>query len=206
MTSGFFIPDLTLGVAASRALIEDSDIYHDEKRCTVCHKARQEQNPAESLSPLSPKTAIPVSQRPVEDLSPDATSRPSEPPLKALSRVIQEIGDEITHLKLQVHETERELAAHDPATGKQRREEIESRMSRLVKALSMKADQIYSLYDVLEGHQIDHMAQTRRRVTIKSPSGDDLDDDSEGESDAEWDGFTDTGSMRIDSILRSVRA
>ena len=139
MTSGFLLPDLTLGGAAmaTAAAAQHGEPPHDPARCTVCRRIEMARHPTVPLSPLAPPTPVPASARAPADGAtgattstgaPDATARPSEAPPRALARVLQELGDEIAHLKLALGEAERALAAHDPAAGKRRRGELEARV------------------------------------------------------------------------------
>jgi hypothetical protein len=218
MTSGFLLPDLTLGGAALVGAMLHDEPPHDPARCTVCRRIELARHPTVPLSPLAPPTPVPASARALADeeatttgtagAPADPTARPSEAPPRALARVIQELGDEIAHLKLALGEAERALAAHDPAAGRRRRGELEARVVQLVRALGVRGDQIYALFDVLEGQRAAGVggstAREKRRVTVVSPRVEAT--TATMESEAEWEGCSATGSMRIESILKSIRA
>jgi hypothetical protein len=162
MTSAFIVPDITLNVAGLRPTLSTSArkvlsnlAPHSPRQCTVCHRIVSAQNPA--AAPESPKitTPAPISTLHMQQSEVDATIRPSEPPLKALSRVIRQLADEIVHLKLELHTIERRLAAHDPAHSKRERNLLHEAIEGLNKGIQVKCDQIYSLYDVLEGHKVE---------------------------------------------------
>jgi hypothetical protein len=69
--------------------------------------------------------------------------------------VVKELEDEHAHIKLEIAVTNTMLAAHDPSLGRKKRLEMEASIQELNRRLHIKADQIYHLYDVLEG-QNDH--------------------------------------------------
>lgn len=162
MTSAFILPDITLNIAGLRPTLSKSArnvlntlAPHSPRQCTVCHRIVSAQNP--TSAPESPKisTPVPVSTLPISQGEIDTTVRPSEAPLKALSRVIRQLADEIVHLKLELHAFERRLTAHDPSRSKRERDLLHEAIDGLNKSIQVKCDQIYSLYDVLEGHKID---------------------------------------------------
>ncbi|KAF2670458.1 hypothetical protein BT63DRAFT_424401 [Microthyrium microscopicum] len=160
MTSALIIPDITLNAKGIRPTLSASArnvlsnlAPHSPRQCTVCHRIASAQHP--NSPPASPRIMTPA---PISDVlgqrgDIDSTVRPSEPPLKALSRVIRQLADEIVHAKLELHIAERSLAAHNPARSKRDRDTLHEAIEGLNKIIAVKCDQIYSLYDVLEGHK-----------------------------------------------------
>jgi len=98
---------------------------------------------------------VPVTDREIAQ-DPDMTSatiRPSQAPPLALATVIKNLSDEITHLKLQLHAYQRRYHAHDPALSKRQRVATKSKIERLTAEVEKRSDQVYALYDVLEGQK-----------------------------------------------------
>lgn len=183
MTSAFILPDITLNVpgilrptlSKSARTVISNLAPHDPKQCTVCHRIVSAEDP--KSAPPAPSFDIPVLVSTLkEDANVsqiDSTLRPSEPPLKALSRVIRQLADEIVHLKLDLHLAERRLASHDPSSSKRTRDAIHASIGMLNSSISVKCDQIYSLYDALEGHK-QEVSATAQELT---DAGMDLDND-----------------------------
>ena len=141
MTSAFILPDITLsGRAGSTAPA------HDSGNCTACPPGTKN---------IAIPTPIPVTDRP-EDIAADITSatiRPSQPPAEALATVLKQVEDEVTHLKLNLSVQQRLYSQHDPSLSKRRRVEVKELMDQLTFQIEKRSDQIYALYDVLEGQK-----------------------------------------------------
>ncbi|KKY13544.1 hypothetical protein UCDDS831_g08911 [Diplodia seriata] len=140
MTSAFIIPDITVNARATE--------QHDDANCTLCRKASCS---GEHTAPVEIPDAVPVSERMPDDI--DATMRPSQPAPLALATVIKELQDELTHLNLQKAAYDSLLHSHDPSLSKRKRKTVEAKISDLLQAISAKSDQIYALYDVVEGQK-----------------------------------------------------
>ena len=141
MTSAFILPDITLSVRESQ-----TKPAHDAGNCTACPLGAKD---------VTIPTPIPVTDRP-QDIPVDVTSatiRPSQPPPLALATVIKQLQDEIAHLKLQLGAQQQLYSKHDPALSKRRRMEVKARMDKLTADIEKRSDQVYSLYDVLEGQK-----------------------------------------------------
>jgi hypothetical protein len=151
MTSALLVPDITLEISKNRGLSKDAHATldklapHDPSKCTVCRRVLDSDVSIEIPMP------IPVSSQ--DDDNIDATIRPSESPLEALSRVIKEVEDEIAHLKLNMHFAEQRLAAHLPSGNRRERRNIYRAIASLNRDIEAKSGQLYSLYDVLEAHK-----------------------------------------------------
>lgn len=171
MTSAFILPDITLSRRQSQSqthegarpalsawakeILSSLAPSHDAKNCTICARLtsnsanKSSSNTAEiNLPPL-----IPISTRPDHICNPDATLRPTEPPTTALARVLKALYDEHAHLLLRLHAEETKLATVDPGTSKRERDAVHESIAGVNKALKMKAEQIYGLYDVVEAHK-----------------------------------------------------
>jgi hypothetical protein len=211
-TSGFIVPDITMG--AQKHTINFSKLNlpasaaHDNKSCTVCGR----QN-SQTTSPKIPRP-VPVSTRTADDA--DATMRPTQPPRDALARVLKELKDELTHLHLELAAHEALLSAHDPSLGRRERKSIQDAMTDILARIDIKSDQIYNLYDVVEGHKADDMTEQEiedtlrsitakaksnaaakgRKVVVESHHSDGESDDAE-DAELPFEGFSDTDSLPV---------
>lgn len=151
MTSAFILPDFTLPAAKLlnpkvEMISNSAATPHNPNRCTVCYRLTHPSAPGADIKIPVP---VPVSTQIEEEI--DATFRPSESPRHALYRVIKQVADEIAHLKLELHATERRLNAHDGSRGSRERQALHEQLDSINRALSNKNAQLYSLYDALEG-------------------------------------------------------
>ena len=152
MTSAFIVPDITIrdptatGTGKENAQPTDNDRHHTK---TIKQTTR------------IPKP-IPVSQQMHEISSEDdePTMRPSQPPALALATVIKGLENEIAHLKTRLTKYQQVYNSHNPALSRRKRKAVYEKIDTLLHAIDTKSDQLYSLYDVLEGQK-----QTGREMT-----------------------------------------
>lgn len=149
MTSAFIIPDITLHNQATVPTTDvgglKQNIAHDQTNCTFCPSKNAEATVDTAFVPM------PVSDREIDETN--ATIRPSQPPPVALANVLKQLQDEVAHLKLQLAALEMAYNAHDPALGRRKRKSVRQKMEALIIEVERRSDQIYSLYDVLEGQK-----------------------------------------------------
>lgn len=165
MTSAFILPDITLSraelagsnpsklpEATQRAL--DDIAQHDGKNCVVCKNSPPHDGPC-NHDAIKISKPIPVSERMPEPTSynEDATMRPSQPPALALATVLKALEDELSHLKMQLAGYQSAFNKLDASLGKKQRKALTEKVEKLIKDIDMKSDQIYALYDVLEGQK-----------------------------------------------------
>jgi len=187
MTSAFIVPDITIrtptvdaqavpNLSEENQRIIDELATHNPQNCTVCKRQNSrceqhnhEQAVKESVTITKP---VPVSERipktePYED---EPTIRPSQAPGLALATVLKSLEDEIAHLKIQLAKYQALYNGHDPALSKRKRKHVYEKMQGLTQAIDVKADQIYALYDVLEGQkQAGHdISEAQVEVTLQS--------------------------------------
>lgn len=163
MTSAFIIPDISSNpittetahpsLSASARKVLDGLCKHDCTNCTVC--ARVASFDTKNRTKVAIPKPIPVSERmpeptPYED---EPTIRPSVEPDLALATVIKELEDEIAHLKLENTRLAAEYTKHDPSLGMRQRKALKKRLDELLNEIERKSDQLYGLYDVLEGQK-----------------------------------------------------
>ena len=164
-TSGFIVPDITIrnpGEAAIKLSQSASEVFnqlaqHDGHNCSICKRVIEYGIPHEhgSATKLTVPKPTPVSDRmPLPEPDDDEpTMRPSQPPALALAMVLKELEDELKHSKIKLSEYQALYNSHDPALSKRKRKAVFDRIEKLLATIDSKADQIYSLYDVLEGQK-----------------------------------------------------
>ena len=181
MTSAFIIPDITIResapeLSAAGEKILDDLKNHDEQNCTVCHETvrpgSSHNHPGGTKSTITIPKPIPVSDRMPEptEYNEDPTIRPSQPPTLALAAVLKGLEDELAHQKIQLSQYQKLYNGHDPALSKRQRKSVHAKIEKLLKAIDVKADQIYSLYDVVEGQKQNghEITEAEVEVTLQS--------------------------------------
>jgi len=108
---------------------------------------------------------IPVSNRmpPVEE---DPTVRPAQSPAIALAVVLKGLEDELTQLRSQLSAHQVLYHQHDPSLSKRKRKAVCLAIQQLLAAIELRADQIYALYDVLEGQKASGTAMQEEEVEV----------------------------------------
>ncbi|MCJ1400305.1 hypothetical protein MMC11_003510 [Xylographa trunciseda] len=187
MTSAFIVPDITMrnpmmtcaetkNTSASAQQASNNLPKHDGQNCTVCKRVVEhgsshghEETVKETIKIPKP---IPVSTRmpeagPYEE---EPTIRPSQSPPIALATVIKGLEDELTHLKIQLSQYQMLYNQHDPALSKRKRKSVLAKIEKMTQAVDIKSDQIYALYDVLEGQKADghEISEEEVEITLQS--------------------------------------
>lgn len=164
MTSAFIIPDITIRATAPAAfeVPEPSEennamlqalAHHNGKNCTVCKPNPNQDGPHAQVVTIPKPTAVSDRSPTHPPYEEEPTVRPSQSPGLALATVIKDLEDEIAHLKIQFAKYQALYNGHDPALGKRKRKSVQEKMQNLLQAIDGKSDQIYALYDVLEGQK-----------------------------------------------------
>jgi hypothetical protein len=188
MTSALILPDITLHGTAARTQepielseaaqrVLDEVAQHKRKNCSVCKRIcndssiHHHSNSSWQDSIKIPKP-VPVSDRIPETsiCNEEPTLRPSQPPALALATVLKGLEDELSHLKMQLAVYQTAYSKHDASLGKKERKSIYRKIESLLVDIDTKSDQIYALYDVLEGQKQDghEMTQQEVEVTLQS--------------------------------------
>ncbi|KMP06650.1 hypothetical protein CIRG_06331 [Coccidioides immitis RMSCC 2394] len=184
MTSAIILPDITLHgvtskyeaikVSAAAQRVLDEVASHEKENCFVCHES-QKHNPAQesvNLPPIKVPRPIPVSERRPgpSACGNEPTLRPSQKPSIALASVLKALEDELAHLKMQLTVFQTTYAKHDPSLNKRQRKAMCPKIAILMTEIEKKSDQIYSLYDVLEGQKKhgEEMTEEEVEVTLHS--------------------------------------
>ncbi|EED16483.1 conserved hypothetical protein [Talaromyces stipitatus ATCC 10500] len=191
LTSAFILPDITLRYAEvatreparlseSAQKVLDSVAGHDGRNCTVCKRLlpdgvthnHDDDHVAIQRGTITVPKPIPVSERMPEPsfYNEEPTLRPSRPPAEALATVLKGLEDELSHLKMQLAVAQQSFSKHDASLGKRQRKSLSNKIEKLLKEIDIKADQIYALYDVLEGQKQDghEMTEKEMEITLQS--------------------------------------
>lgn len=83
----------------------------------------------------------------------EPTIRPSQPPALALASVIQGLEEELSRAKQEFAHYQDIYNQQNPTIGKRARHSLKEKIEVLFKDIDVKADYIYSLYDVVEGQK-----------------------------------------------------
>jgi molecular chaperone GrpE (heat shock protein) len=174
MTSAFIIPDITMrnpGEATMQISAKATEVFHNIgphkcDNCMICTRMLAREAADKSLK--NKKVTIPkpvaISDRNLEADDTHHTVRPSQPPPIALATVMKELEDELAHMKLQLNELQALYNQHDPAISKRKRKIIYQSIQKILADVDAKTDQIYALYDVLEGQKQSGIEMTQQEV------------------------------------------
>ena len=187
MTSAFIVPDITIrnpGVESQpvREMTKEAQVVldglakHESQNCTVCKRAISHDGHHEHSATVREAIKIPKPV-PVSDRMPksshyeeEPTIRPAQAPGLALAVVMKGLDDELAHLKIELAQYQALYNGHDPALSKRKRKSVFHQIETLLKAIEVKADQVYALYDVLEGQKQDghEISEEEVEITLQS--------------------------------------
>ena len=187
MTSAFIVPDITihnLGVSSQPLPDLTSEAQgilnglakHDCQNCTICKRAISNDENHEHgetvREAIKVPKPVPVSDRMVNFIpnEEEHTIRPAQAPGLALAVVLKGLDDELAHLKIELTRYQALYNGHDPALSKRKRKSVYQKIETLLEAIEVKADQVYALYDVLEGQKQDghEISEEEVEVTLQS--------------------------------------
>ncbi|KAK6859858.1 Spindle pole body protein ppc89 [Apiospora arundinis] len=163
---------------------------HDCSNCIVCTRIKSHAQGSTRKTTVRVEQPVPVTDRianpePVEGTAfeDQPTMRPSRDPAIALAVVIKNIKDELTHIKSKLMAKQTELNELDPSFGRRHRQQLNAEISQLSRLSEMKCEQLYQLYDVVEGQKMSgqQMSQEELEITIMSIQA----------KDDTWNGITD---------------
>ncbi|KAK8061430.1 hypothetical protein PG994_007796 [Apiospora phragmitis] len=150
---------------------------HDCSNCIVCTRIKSHTHSSTRKTTVRVEQPVPVTDRvanpePVEGTAfeDQPTMRPARDPAIALAVVIKNIKDELAHVKSKLMAKQTELNELDPSFGRRHRQQLNAEISQLSRLSEMKCEQLYQLYDVLEGQKTSgqHMSQEELEITIMS--------------------------------------
>jgi hypothetical protein len=199
MTSAYLVADIDAAkrskgkehpvLSASARQVLDGLCKHNCKNCTICLRVASFDTNGASKKIIRIQKPIPVSKRapspvPYED---EPTLRPAVAPGVALATVLKALEDEVAHLKMRQSQVQQAYAKHDASLGKREREAMKLELEGLLRKIESKSDQIYALYDVLEGQAQagQEMTQQELDITLKEIVVDELD----SEEELPWEGI-----------------
>ncbi|KAL6891902.1 hypothetical protein GGI43DRAFT_414509 [Trichoderma evansii] len=157
-----------LSINARRIL--DDLCGHNCQNCTVCSRITSHSGVISSADLAAGKKRVsiprpvPVSERGVS--GGDHTVRPAHSPGYALALVIKGLEDESQHLQLELTRLQARYNKSDKSMGRQDRQDLAEAIRVLLKRVESKNDQIYSLYDVLEGQKAAGQEMTEEEVEM----------------------------------------
>ena len=183
MTSAFILPDITiratdLNTQEVPELTKENQknlerlAQHGAETCMVCKRSvgfgKRHDHAKRAKSMIKIPKPVPVSQRVPEAASAeeDMTIRPSQPPGLALATVLKGLEDETTHLKIKLSKYQALYNGHDPSLSKRQRKAVHQKIEGLLQAIDGKSDQIYALYDVLEGQKQHGQELTEQQIEV----------------------------------------
>ncbi|KAL2808838.1 hypothetical protein BJX63DRAFT_407681 [Aspergillus granulosus] len=182
MTSAFILPDITIRHAdlsenlkdlpESTQRVLDRATQHNGKNCIVCKKSVPGGDCDHTEEAVKIPKPIPVSERMPEPsiYNEEPTLRPAQSPAVALATVLKALEDELSHLKMQLVSYQSAYNKLDASLSKRQRKSLGDKIGNLLKDIDIKADQIYALYDVLEGQRQggQEMTEQEMEVTLQS--------------------------------------
>lgn len=181
VTSAFILPDITINggsapakIPAASQKVLDSMVQHKGPNCSVCKRqehgicTHEEENSQPRKETVNIPKPTPVSSRMPETSAhgDEPTTRPSQSPALALAKVLKELDDELAHLKMQLALYQNALNKHDASLGRRQRKKILEKIESLLAEVDTKSDQIYALYDVLEGQKQGGQELTEHEVEM----------------------------------------
>ncbi|RBQ67014.1 hypothetical protein VDGD_01046 [Verticillium dahliae] len=168
-------------LSANARRVLDDLCEHKCKNCVVCSRITGHRGTVSLKEATEGKKRIHVPKpipateqvQQLEGYAEEPTMRPSQHPGQALAMVIKGLKDEAEHLKMEFSRLQARYNDLNSALGRTARKDLASRMREMLKRLEVKNDQIYALYDVLEGQkQADQaMPEEELEMTIFSITG-----------------------------------
>jgi hypothetical protein len=140
---------------SARHVLDSLCPEHRAKNCMLCTRVTSFGDKTTGGAPIRSANPVPVSKRMPATTSyeDEPTIRPSIEPGLALATVIKGLEDEIAHLKMRQSEVQAQYQNLDASLGKRERRRIGKELESLLQQLEFKGDQLYGLYDALEGIQ-----------------------------------------------------
>lgn len=162
--------DVCPSLSTNARRILDDLCGHNCQNCTVCSRITSHSGVITSTDLAAGKKRVsiprpvPVSDRGVS--GGDHTVRPAHSPGYALALVIKGLEDESQHLQLELTRLQARYNRSDKSMGRRERLALAEAIRLLLKRVEAKSDQIYSLYDVLEGQKAAGQEMTEEEVEM----------------------------------------
>lgn len=210
LTSGFILPDITFNLqpamSSQAAPLVNSRPHLDiaQRNSTQSHVEQADLldlAPIQAYDQQAQQTAESPKLPPISDEELDITIydeepsiRPSQPPDVALAVVLESLQTELTSQRAQLAKYQRNYDRQDVAINRRQRKQILGKIQALLESCDLKADQIYNLHDVIEGHKKQGQPITKDQVdnTLQSLG-----------LDLPWEGIESTNNTRRRSTASS---
>ncbi|KAI1455791.1 hypothetical protein F4805DRAFT_434836 [Annulohypoxylon moriforme] len=188
MTSALFIDDITLeedketekqeadkGELSKNAkrLLDTLHDEHDCKNCVVCtrintYKCAQRGIDYKTRSIIRCNKPTPVTDRASDetDYEDQSTVRPSIKPGEALAKVIKTLQDEERHIQMAIKDADELYNNCNPSIHRNRWKKLDKKITNLRRVRDLRRDQIYFLFDALEGQKASGQEMTEEFVDI----------------------------------------
>ena len=170
MSSAFILPDIS-GYQLHVESLPQFSIPEFTETVTKDPEGQDSQSHPQTVQPtVKVSKPVPVSERIPEpsEYNEEPTIRPSQSPGLALARVIRGMDHEVAKLKSELKKVTDLYNAHDVSLSKRSREGLARRIQSLLEASEAKAQQVYYLYDVLEGQK--QAGQTITEQEVDEPT------------------------------------
>jgi len=159
--------------------ILDGLCEHTCRNCVVCARIVSHRGTvsaaemADGKKRVKVSRPVPVTDRQADVDEYDATMRPARSPGHALALVIKSLEDEAAHLSMELAKLQARYNELDKSMGKRDRRVLVDEINRTLRMLESKNDQVYALYDVLEGQKVagQAMSEEELEMTIQSITG-----------------------------------
>lgn len=164
---------------------------HSCTNCTVCARIASRNTESTGKTRVVVSRPVPVTDRQIEGA--DVTMRPVQSPGHALAMVIKSLEDESRHLQVEITRLQARYNDSDKSRGRRERSALASRIGKLLKQVEAKNDQIYSLFDVLEGQKAADQAMTEEELemTVMNITGMNVREVTNHSDQYTWEGFQD---------------
>lgn len=210
LTSGFILPDITFNlqpaVDSQAAIPTNSQPQLDVAQQNIAQTHVEQADlldfgPVQAHEQQAQQTAESPKLSPISDEELDITIyeeessiRPSQPPDVALAVVLESLQTELASQRSQLAKYQRNYDRQDVAINRRQRKQILGRIQALLQSCDLKADQIYNLHDVIEGHKKEGQPITKDQVdnTLQSLG-----------LDLPWEGIESTANTRRRSTASS---
>ncbi len=132
--------------------------------CPICSHKRAKREHVPSLSKSR------HGEKPSHDPAYEegASIRPSQPAHTALHSVLHQLEKEFVSLKQEYQQNMAEYESMDPGYEKRKRKAVATKLQSVIEQLEHKADQIYSLYDIVEAESAKEAAQSPSAEPVSS--------------------------------------
>ncbi|KAL8721266.1 MAG: hypothetical protein Q9225_002008 [Loekoesia sp. 1 TL-2023] len=210
LTSGFILPDITFNLQppmGSQAALPLNPQPHINVAQDDAAERHAEQIDLLDLAPVQlheqPEQQAVESPRlpPISDeelnitvYDEEPSIRPSQPPDVALALVMESLRTELASQRAQLARYQSSYDRQDVAISRSQRKRVLGKIQSLLESCDLKADQIYNLHDVIEGHKQHGQPITQNQVdnTLQSLG-----------LDLPWEGIESTTATRRRSTASS---